>query len=560
MSGDEDPTKRPRTTSNDGDEAGPFEEGVSPSRRKTAAQRKPAVPSEKDASSEASGKAELDEGAQKDTGGVFPPSVPMTASTWAAIQAAANAATRNGLPSSSSQAAVRAALRNSLPSASTLAAIQVALRNSLPSASTLAAMNAAIKASAPDVVLEPATLRAMRELASQSQLIRGANAAIQAAIRSADLPYNSATLGAVRDLLEGTSTASTIRLLEQNGQAASTALEYFGSSPQDPVEQELESFSPGQYFSAKEGVVRSLEDLHVKVARLIKKNPHLEFVWRGHQNAEWGMTSKLFRVLTSKSKAGRNQYPSEEDMVAAEKRILMTARTEWRFDGMSAIEIFARLQHFGAPTRFLDVTRNMLVAAWFAVEGGSEEDSDGRLLALATGPVPRPGDVEDGQSRVSADLLVEGQYPIWHSWEDTPARAVAGWGTGRNRLVWIPRAYEERIAAQNAGFVLDGVPIISEESIDAFARPDGQVDRSGEDVLAAGSIYAKTFETNKTAQHSTPEFAPTFSFRIPAAAKEEIREQLRITYSLSRGTIYPDIAGLAQYLSRDFGVGLDQQV
>ena len=53
---------------------------------------------------------------------------------------------------------------------------------------------------------------------------------------------------------------------------------------------------------------------------------------------------------------GNQPFPTEEQLIAAEQEILKAARTDWRFDGMPALETFARLQHEGGLTRLLDVS------------------------------------------------------------------------------------------------------------------------------------------------------------------------------------------------------------
>lgn len=59
-------------------------------------------------------------------------------------------------------------------------------------------------------------------------------------------------------------------------------------------------------------------------------------------------------------------------------------------DNLSAMEVFARIQHVGGPTRLIDVTMNPYIAAWLATqpsESESEPESDARLFAIA---VARP--------------------------------------------------------------------------------------------------------------------------------------------------------------------------
>jgi hypothetical protein len=372
-------------------------------------------------------------------------------------------------------------------------------------------------------------------------------------VRRAALPYNASTIAAMRELIENPVEVSeaTSSRLQEGLRSAKLADQYLRSVTEGPSPHSAQFTTAGSYFSVDEGEIRSFEDLHVKIDRLMKKNPGLDLVWRGHQNADWGLQSKLFRVLSSQSHGTTvASYPTEEQMVEAERRILREAREEWRIDDMSAIEIFARLQHYGAPTRLIDVSRNPLIATWFAVEDGGSEDRDGRLFAIATGPVPKDRSTLKQLSRVStSELMLDGE-PVWHSYVDIAARRTSGWGTGMNRLVWIPGVYEERIAAQNAGFVLDGVPILSTEAMPSFARHEGTSEWTSSDLLAAGSIYVHTQRTTRMASPRAPNFAPTFTFRISANLKADIREKLRSRYSYSRGTIYPDISGLAMHLNQ----------
>ncbi|MGN6272165.1 MAG: FRG domain-containing protein [Protaetiibacter sp.] len=313
---------------------------------------------------------------------------------------------------------------------------------------------------------------------------------------------------------------------------------------------------PESYFGPSEIEINSFDDLHNEITKLIGKTPSLPLVWRGVRRASWGLHSHLYRqlmrvnkVVPPEKKPKREQrYPDENQMVAAEREILRTARDDWRFDNMSALETFARIQHAGGPTRLIDVTLNPYVAAWFAVEANDDDnDHDARLFAIATRPVEKEGKPPAGDSSIHLDAVGAGRDPFWHLL-DTPAkRQQWDWGTGARRRLWVPPAYDPRISAQNAAFVLDGVPITSMKTASYFTIEHNIYWRRA-DLLAASSIYLKMHSPRRKPQYNSRNFAPTFSFKIAADKKAEIREYLESRFGYRRSYIYPDMAALAEHL------------
>lgn len=321
-----------------------------------------------------------------------------------------------------------------------------------------------------------------------------------------------------------------------------------------------EMTSPADYFGETEFTIRSFDGLHEAIRDLIAKNPNLPLLWRGQRNANWGMHSLLFRQLMELKKVRGPEkrhrdiepYPTEDDMAHAEKMILENARYKWRMDGNNPLEIFARLQHFGAPTRLLDVTRNPYIGAWFAVEAnGDSDESDGRLFALATHPVVGAEGLDDAETstRLSLHDAGDSSYPFWHYLDGTASRQQIEWGTGALRRFWIPPAYEQRILAQDAGFILDGVPMTSSSTAPYFKKP-GESSKYWRkaDLLAASSIYTRLYNPRYKVPSNKRRFAPTFTFRITVNGKREIRKVLEERFSYSHATLYPDTEGLAQYL------------
>jgi hypothetical protein len=319
--------------------------------------------------------------------------------------------------------------------------------------------------------------------------------------------------------------------------------------------------SPGEYFrvSGYEVEITSFAKLNSSIELLIRNNPKLGLVWRGMRNADWGVYSSLFRKLVSdngvrlpeqgrSTPRGEQPFPDENQMVAAEAEILRIAREEWRLDDLSALEIFARVQHAGGPTRLIDVTQNPYVAAWFAVEEHPEtEDEDARLLAFATRPIAKDGD-EAPDSLVRLDSDWADRIPLWHGLTGE-GRPYGDWGTGTRRYVWFPPLYDPRISAQNAAFILDGVPITSEETAKFFPIKGTDENWTRADLLAASSIYVRVANPKREAKSHRSGLAPTFTFRITADAKHEIREVLEQRFGYTHASIYPDSAGLAERLN-----------
>jgi len=116
---------------------------------------------------------------------------------------------------------------------------------------------------------------------------------------------------------------------------------------------------------------------------------------------------------------------------------------------LSVLEQLATLQHFGAPTRLVDVSLNAYVGLWFAVEeqfvdGTPTPDVDGRLFAI---------DITDRLiNEDDARRPWEDDYRIpWHD-----LGTGAEW-CGRT-WAWEPPPFESRIASQRGAFLMSGVP------------------------------------------------------------------------------------------------------
>lgn len=96
--------------------------------------------------------------------------------------------------------------------------------------------------------------------------------------------------------------------------------------------------------------------------------------YRGQRNSSWENIPGLFR--TDLSKLEENEKRAIRDLIAVHPHEF--AEDESMFDRL------VRMQHFGLPTRLMDVSLNPLVALYFATDSGPDGmASDGMVTAFA---------------------------------------------------------------------------------------------------------------------------------------------------------------------------------
>lgn len=292
--------------------------------------------------------------------------------------------------------------------------------------------------------------------------------------------------------------------------------------------------TPSDFFTPWEINVASFDDALAAINRISTLSGNSrDFVWRGVVDANWPLHSLAFRKYFEL----KGTLPDEAELCRFERHALSVARDEWRYSHMPVLELFANLQHFGGPTRLLDVTFDPLVALWFATEERSDGTShDGRLFGFDVTGV-RQLDLGTGK----ADSL---------PWE----QAGSGWSTGLPN-VWRPPAYNQRILAQNAAFLIGGVPGVEAGTNMNYrtAPGDGKYSTtwSIDDVRKATSISLHLKSPLRSARGHNRSGA-AYTIRVLHAAKRQIQEHLRRRYGLMKSSIYPDIQGLADTLWRSF--------
>jgi len=122
---------------------------------------------------------------------------------------------------------------------------------------------------------------------------------------------------------------------------------------------------------------RSLTDFIDEFARYFSGSSHLK-CYRGQRNSSWQNVAGILR-------------PEFKALLGDEKRAirkLISVQPHEFAPDETMLDKLVRMQHFGLPTRLLDVSRNAMVALFFATDPGprDSEPSDGMVTAFAIPP------------------------------------------------------------------------------------------------------------------------------------------------------------------------------
>ncbi len=300
-----------------------------------------------------------------------------------------------------------------------------------------------------------------------------------------------------------------------------------------------------KFFAPWESTISSWDDAKKIVEKIVDNaGASRQMAWRGVVNADYPVHSSIYRWYVQEN----GRHPTELQLASVERKILNNAKTKWRFDNVPALEIFAQSQHLGGKSRLLDVTLNPYVALWFAAEEKNPDldnsnSADGRLFAF---------DVTNRQIELNR---------FWRSrvipWSDgTPdansplEQTMSEWRTSLP-LLWRPPQYNERIFAQNAAFLVGGVPQYVAGSNARYRKAPGNANAGKgnwkisevREVTSVGLSMSRLGTALRFGEQRKS--TPTFTVLVSQSAKAEIRNRLRETMGLDYWTIYPDILGLA---------------
>ncbi len=249
--------------------------------------------------------------------------------------------------------------------------------------------------------------------------------------------------------------------------------------------------------------------------------------FRGQANASWRLQPLLFRS---------DLYLEEQNMVADALRLLPN-----EFSGMSRVQQLAKMQHFGLPTRLLDVTTNPLVALYFACAG--EDGVDGKVFVFPNLPTAR------GRHSLVPVIM---QFVFQGSWHSLDLEWFAEQARGESpaqdvvpalQVPFIPilTAHDNpRLQAQSGAFLVIGM----EETLRDSSRNPGKtyVD------------FRPASLTTRIGHPLDPEAQPEGGLEliVPAAAKNAVLRQLD-QIDVNQWRLFPGPEGALRYIYDAYG-------
>ena len=253
-------------------------------------------------------------------------------------------------------------------------------------------------------------------------------------------------------------------------------------------------------------------------------NP-FQFFYRGESSVNWRLLPSVLRHETSWS---RESFYYHE----------MLARCPGEFKNSSFLSKLVTMQHYGCPTRLLDVTLNSLIGLYFACESNHHEDGKVYIFPSIRGSISYADSEKVLFLSCLPHLSINEQKNLRQE-----LKSYAGYNASLCHPLWtldkmLSIAKKERPSLQ-------GIPNIGDLMCPLFVQPDYTNDRIRNQQGAF--IISGVFESLDEAESRLKARTAKTCFIIEASAKKKILDELD-SVGVNKATVYPNIEKIAEYL------------
>ncbi len=275
--------------------------------------------------------------------------------------------------------------------------------------------------------------------------------------------------------------------------------------------------------------VVSIQKLSTFIAQIsdIKKKPDHTLFFRGHADIEYSAQPSIFRGIPESDTGAK--YIDKEDQLFHD--MIMQCPEDF-VNCYSAFDYLVKMQHYGLPTRLLDITSNPLVALYFACCTLSVTGKNGKMGEVLVYQVPNNDiklynsdtvSVVCNLAKLNSDFdinKVTDKKRYLHSIkEEKPYFEDAIVEADLHRVICVkPKLDNKRIIKQSGAFLLFGM---------------------GTGMGQQKKTPAKTPSEFHSASINTINISPSF--------KSKIIDELK-SVAISEATLFPEIDSVARFL------------
>jgi hypothetical protein len=268
--------------------------------------------------------------------------------------------------------------------------------------------------------------------------------------------------------------------------------------------------------------IKQLSTFIAQVAGIEKKPEHTLF-FRGHADTEYVALPTIFRTIPNNELG--EKYIDKEDLLF--HNMIMQCPDEF-INCVSAFDHLVKMQHYGLPTRLLDITSNPLVALYFACcsqAGTGTTGKNGEIIVYQIPDKQIKFYSSDTVSVVSNLAKVSGEFNINNV-------------SDRKRYLHTIKAekpyFEDLIVEDHLHRVICVKPKLDNRRI---------IKQSGAFLLFGMGV------TKNTHTRIPDEFRSESIDRIeiPKASKKKVIEELA-SIAISEATLFPEIDNVARFL------------